>query len=139
MEQVVVLIVEDDPMIAFDVEETLIEAGYLVCGVAASENEALDLAEQHQPAFAVVDVSLSPGDGRNVARELCRRGRIGVLFATALCHEIRELTKTGAIGCLPKPFDPVDVPRALRAVAAIMDGDPPGRLPDHMITLTQAA
>ena len=138
MDQIVVLIVEDDPMIAFDVRETLIEAGYLVCGIAESEDEALDLAQRHQPALAVVDVSLSPGDGRIVARELCRDSRIGVLFATALCHEISDLTQTGAIGCLPKPFDPRDVPRALRAVSAIMDGHQPGKLPDHMISLRAA-
>jgi DNA-binding response OmpR family regulator len=139
MSQDIVLIVEEDPMIAFDLEVTLLEAGHQVCGTAVSEVEALRLAARHHPTLAVVDISLSPGDGRNVARALWRGSRTGVLFATALCHERHELTQTGAIGCLPKPFNASDVPRALRAVSAIMEGVEPERLPDHMISLVRAA
>ena len=58
-----VLIVEDDAFIATDVEHALIAAGYDVCGVAATEVEALQLAEQRAPELAVVDVKLAPGDG----------------------------------------------------------------------------
>ncbi|HLZ84680.1 MAG TPA: hypothetical protein VKQ54_14030, partial [Caulobacteraceae bacterium] len=65
-----VLIVEDDPFIATDLEGALSAAGCEVCGVAASEGVALEMARATRPAFAVVDVHLSPGDGRVVAREL---------------------------------------------------------------------
>ena len=73
MAQARVLIVEDDMLIALDVEHALREAGYDVCGVATSEAEALELAERLRPEMAVVDISLGPGDGRVVAKTLCRR------------------------------------------------------------------
>ena len=134
-----VLIVEDDPMIAFDVQASLTDGGYEVCGIAISEAEAFDLAEQFQPQFAIVDVGLSPGDGRVVARELRRRWRTGVLFATAWCNEIPELSGAGGVGCMPKPFNSQDLPRALQAVAAIMEGRRPDTLPDQMVTLATKA
>ena len=47
-----VLIVEDDPFIAMDLEGVLSDAGCDVCGVAASEAEALRMGEATRPAFA---------------------------------------------------------------------------------------
>ena len=67
MAQASVLIVEDDILIALDVEQSLLEAGFDVCGVATFEAEALELAERLRPDMAVVDISLGPGDGRVVA------------------------------------------------------------------------
>ena len=59
-----VLIVEDDPFIAMDLEGVLSEAGCDVCGVAASEAEALLMGEATRPSFAGVDVRLSRGETR---------------------------------------------------------------------------
>ena len=134
-----VLIVEDDPMIAFDVQYAMLDAGFQVCGIAISEAEAFALAEEFRPDFAIVDIDLSPGDGRIVASELWRHWRTGVLFATAWCNDIEGLAGTGAIACLPKPFDSRDLPRALEAVAAIKAGVEPDRLPDNMVTFSRAA
>lgn len=133
-----VLIVEDDALIAMDVEDALLEAGYDVCGVAASEIEALAMAGQTPPAFAVVDVRLSPGDGRVVARELWRRHHTAVLFATGQSEEVRGLVGSGAIACLPKPYQAESVPRALHAIDEMNHGHPPGILPGHMFALRAA-
>ncbi len=77
-----ILIVEDDFLVALDVERQLTWAGYEVCGVAPSEAEALALAEKCRPDLAVVDISLDPGDGRNVARALSQKYGTAILFAT---------------------------------------------------------
>jgi DNA-binding response OmpR family regulator len=130
-----VLIVEDDSLIAMDVREALITAGYEVCGVASSQIEALALAEAIHPDFAVVDISLSPGDGRIVAKELRRTYDTAVLFATGQCEEVGDLTGTGAIACLPKPYSADDIPEALRVMSNIIHGLPPGRLPNHLFAL----
>ena len=82
-----VLIVEDDPFVAIDVQQALTEAGYEVCGSAASEAEALAIARATHPDFAVVDVHLAPGDGRDVARELIAHYDTAVLMATSECDE----------------------------------------------------
>ena len=133
-----VLIVEDDYLIALDAEDALIDAGYEVCGIAASEAQALTMAAATHPDFAVVDVSLSPGDGRRVARTLTQRHRIDVLFATGQCNDIEDLADSGALACLPKPYDAADVPRALRAISNLKRGRPSGPVPDHMIALHAA-
>jgi two-component system, response regulator PdtaR len=131
-----VLIVEDDCIIALDVEGELLAAGYEVCGIATSEAEALAMAGRTPPAFAVVDVSLSPGDGRRVAKELARRYGTITLFATGECADILALTGTGALGCLPKPYRAEDVPHALGAVDRLGHGKAPGRLPDKMFVVS---
>jgi len=134
MERLQVLIVEDELMIAMDVEGALIEAGYDVAGIAASQVEALGLAQSTHPDCAVVDVSLRPGDGRIVARAFAQQG-IAVLFATGQCQDVKELADTGALGCLPKPYSADDVPAALQAICERRLGHKPGRLPDSMFLL----
>lgn len=135
MEPLRVLIVEDDPVISTDLEGTLEAAGCEVCGVAASERIALQLAEATRPPFALVDVRLSHGDGRVVARELCDRYDTAVLLATAHINDPEDLAATGALGCLPKPYEIDDVFAALQAVSDLHDGRPVRRLPGHMLAL----
>lgn len=132
-----VLIVEDDPIVASDLEGALSEAGCEVCGVAASERVALKMADATRPAFAVVDVQLSPGDGRVVARELFRRYNTAVLMATAHCQESENLAATGAVACLPKPYPTEDVPVALQVMLELRQGRPMPRLPHRMFVLNR--
>jgi DNA-binding response OmpR family regulator len=129
-----VLIVEDEGFIAIDVK-SLIAQGFEVCGVASSEAEALELAARLRPEMAIVDISLSPGDGRVVAKALCSTYATAVLFATGQCEEVAAMRGTGAMACLPKPYDANLVPEALRAVARMAEGHRTGRLPDHMFAL----
>lgn len=133
-----VLIVEDDPFIAMDLEGVLSEAGCDVCGVATSEEEALKIGEATRPPFAVVDVRLSPGDGRVVARELFRQYDTAILMATAHSLEIDNLAATGALGCLPKPYSTDDVPAALQAISELREGKRVAKFPSHMFALNPA-
>ncbi len=128
-----VLIVEDELLIALDVEQALLHAGYAVCGVASSETEALALADSLRPDLAVVDINLSPGDGRSVARALHEKYKTAVLFATSQCDDLTR--RMGALACLPKPYLADDVPAALKAVLDLSNGRPPEIYPDHMFAL----
>src|SRR5258706_9345349 len=53
-----VLIVEDDPIIALDVEDTLLGFGVKTVRAATSVARALDLIDERPPEFALLDVSL---------------------------------------------------------------------------------
>jgi DNA-binding response OmpR family regulator len=130
-----VLIVEDDGFISLDVEQALLAGGFEVCGVASSEAEALELAARLRPEMAIIDITLSPGDGRVVAKALCGAYATVVLFATGQCDEVASMRGTGAMACLPKPYDANLVPEALRAVARMAEGHRSARLPDHMFAL----
>jgi DNA-binding response OmpR family regulator len=124
-------------LIALDVESALADAGHLVCGVAWSETQAIQMARENKPDCAVVDITLRPGDGRAVAKVLAAKG-VAVLFATGQCADVNGLADTGALGCLPKPYRADDVPAALDAIWRRRAGEPQVELPDDMFFLDAA-
>jgi DNA-binding response OmpR family regulator len=116
-----VLVVEDEIYIAMAIEEALEEAGYESPGRAASEAEALRLAAEQRPAFAVLDMHLGPGgSGLNVRRELTVQG-VAILCASGNClSDTKEMRKTGTRAYLTKPFSLADLPKALAALAKLI-------------------
>ncbi len=133
-----VLIVEDDVLIALDVEQALVAAGFEICGVAGSEMEALALGALARPELAIVDISLGPGDGRVVARMLSSAYATAVLFATGQSDDIAGMLRAGALACLPKPYVADIVPAALAAVGRMSMGDRAAELPHPMFALKAA-
>jgi DNA-binding response OmpR family regulator len=133
-----VLIVEDESLIALMVEDALQEAGYISCGTAGSETEALRIAERERPDFAVLDINLElGGSGLNVGRVLSALG-VSILYATGYCpSHSSEMGETGAWACLSKPYRPDDVPAALRALAAMQAGQRPEGLPASLHLIAQ--
>src|ERR1700676_933676 len=78
-----VLIAEDELIIADLLEETFIERGYEVCGIARTVDEAVQFGELHKPDLAVLDVRLARGGhGPDITRRLKSKGKFGVLYAT---------------------------------------------------------
>lgn len=65
-----VLIVEDDPLIAFFAEETVLELGVKSVRMAASVAQALELIRIHAPDFALLDVGLIRENSFAVAEKL---------------------------------------------------------------------
>ena len=135
MTEATVLIVEDDALTACSVALALQSAGYKVCGVAGSEEEAITAAEETRPGFAIVDVNLSPGDGRMVARQLVDRFHTAVLMATGHCNSPALLHGIGASAYLPKPYDADEVAPALEATRRLAQGETLGRLPGNLLRL----
>ena len=70
-----VLIVEDDPLIAISLRMVLEDEGHEVCGVAATEQQAISLGLTYCPDIAVVDVRLAEGSGIEAGRRLLARVR----------------------------------------------------------------
>jgi CheY-like chemotaxis protein len=76
-----ILIVEDQMLIALDLERLIAGMDYQVCGIARTRTEALRLAEEHRPDLVVMDVRLADGsDGIAAARELRQRFGIAALL-----------------------------------------------------------
>jgi len=116
----IVLIVEDDVMIADYLEETLVEAGFDVCGVARNGAEAIALAQVHHPAVSVVDLRLSSGEyGTTVAAALCERGDVGILYATGNAHH-PLLDEAVGHACITKPYTSDGIVAGVRIVAERM-------------------
>ena len=69
-----VLVVEDDPLLAFDLAEQLVSAGFSVAGPAHSVTEGLTLLAEEDCDAGVLDVNLGHGEtSEAVAAELVRR------------------------------------------------------------------
>lgn len=102
-----VLIVEDDFLVAMQVEAALIEAGFEVAGIATSAESAVELATTQRPALAIMDIRLAGGrDGIDVAVQLFQDHRIQCIFATA--HRDPEAQRraqpAAPLGWLQKPY-----------------------------------
>lgn len=102
-----ILIVEDDVLIASEMEATLRDAGFEVAGIAASAEEALKLAQAASPILAVVDIRIAGDrDGIDMAIELFRSHGIRCIFASAHSdRDSRQRAKPAApLGWLQKPY-----------------------------------
>jgi DNA-binding response OmpR family regulator len=113
-----VLIVEDDLMLADFAEETLVEHGYEVSGIARSVSEAIALARHSVPDLVILDLRLADGGlGTEVAAQLRGLGRAGILYVTG---NMSQVTLTDGDACLAKPYRSVDLLRSLDIVAEIV-------------------
>ena len=80
-----VLICEDEPMIAADLEQMVYDAGHHPVGPARTFSEALELAETLKPAVAIIDLNLADGvTGANVARTLAGRGTRIIILSSVM-------------------------------------------------------
>jgi two-component system, response regulator PdtaR len=121
-----ILIVEDDFVVADKIDRALSNAGFEVAGVAASAEEALELAESQKPALAVMDVRLAgEGDGIHTARELFRKFGIRCIFATAQYdqHSLERAQPAMPLGWLQKPYSIVSLVNAVRRALRELDGN----------------
>jgi len=83
-----VLIIEDEFLIALDLEETTFKLGFDVCALAPSAGKARLLAMSDQPDVALVDVCLEGGrEGIEIARWLREVREVPIVFVTAQSDE----------------------------------------------------
>jgi two-component system, response regulator PdtaR len=107
-----ILVVEDEILIALELESLLQDAGHTVVGIAASSREAVETGSRFKPDLAFVDIHLADGPtGVDVARRLNALG-ITVLFMTANAKRIPE-DSAGALGVISKPYTERGVRQAL--------------------------
>jgi PAS domain S-box-containing protein len=103
-----VLIVEDESLIALDLEMRLQRAGFEVVGVADNCDDALALCTQHTPDLALLDIYIRPPlDGIETAKALQSILDIPIVFLTAYADDatLARAAKAGPYGYLLKPFD----------------------------------
>lgn len=103
-----IMIVEDEMIIAMDLQETLAGFGYEVVGAVPSGEEALALAEQARPDLALMDINLQGAmSGLDAARILRERFEIPALILTAYVSEplLDQAKGCDALGYLLKPYD----------------------------------
>ncbi|WP_236024856.1 response regulator [Arenibaculum pallidiluteum] len=101
------MVVEDDALVGLAVRVTLTELGYEVTGVAASEPEAVRLAEATRPALALMDIRLKGSvDGIDTARRLRSEFGIRSVYLSAYTdhHTMARVHDTYPLGFVQKPY-----------------------------------
>jgi DNA-binding response OmpR family regulator len=131
-----VLVVEDEPLVAFDTEHFLSGEGFEIVETVDSVTGALRALEgDAEIDLVLVDVGLADGSGIPVAQAAHARG-VPVLFVTGNCPgEARAL----AAGCLSKPYPQRDLLAAINAIEAVREGAKPKRLPGSFRLFQSAA
>ncbi|MEZ0496706.1 response regulator [Sphingomonas sp. IW22] len=131
-----ILIVEDEPLVAFDTEHFLTEAGFeVVATLDRVEDAVACLSGEVEIDLVLVDVELADGSGVDVARVAHARQSI-VLFVTGNCPgDARSL----AAGCLAKPYPQRDLVAAIDAIETMLGGGAPKRLPQSFSLFDRAA
>ena len=130
-----ILVVEDEPLVAFDNEHLLQDAGYEVVATVDNLDDARAVIEAEALDLVLTDVKLAgDGDGTGVARIARKRG-VPVLFVTA--HEIDEAHALG-VGCLSKPYSDKVLKNALEALDKRLQGRGPKKLPPQLTLFEQA-
>ncbi len=102
-----ILIVEDEQIVAADLEGKLKKIGHQVIGTASSGEEAISAAEQLRPEVVFMDVRLQGAmDGTEAARRVQRLTGAPIIFITAFAEIfLRDPTLMNPPGlCLTKPF-----------------------------------
>jgi len=121
------LIVEDEPLVAFDNEHSLTEEGFEIVATVDRVSDALAVLDANADVHLVLaDVNLADGSGIDIARHAHARG-VAVIFCTGDCP---AGGRAFARGCLAKPYRPADLIAAIAAVDGQIQGrKAPRRLP----------
>ena len=120
------LLVEDEPLVAFDAEHLLTDQDYEIVATVDRVADALSvLATAEDIHLVLVDVALADGTGVDVARAAFGRG-IPAMFVTGSCPAEAEAF---AAGCLAKPYASRDLLAAIAAIEAARRGVRPRRIP----------
>ena len=97
-----VLIVEDEFLVAMDLEDIVSQAGYSVIGIAPDQETVSRM--DALPDVALVDLNLRDGPtGLAIARSLVAKGKTTVIFVTANPRQISD-PPIRSIGYVQKPF-----------------------------------
>jgi signal transduction histidine kinase len=103
-----VLIVEDELIVARDLENRLKSLGYTVAGSTRSGDEALELCEQLRPDLVLMDIVLAGGlRGTEAARRIWSRWQTPVVYLTAFsdANVLQDVNSSESYGYILKPFD----------------------------------
>jgi len=103
-----ILVVEDEAIVALDIQARLQRLGFAVAGRASTGAEALALAETANPDLVLMDVLLAgPLDGIDTAKALAKSRRLPVIYLTAASDEatLERAKDTSPAGYLAKPFE----------------------------------
>lgn len=126
------MIVEDEALLALELECEVEAAGHEVVGLASSSGKAFEVIDQAKPEFAFVDIQLEDGPtGIDIGRRLADRN-IPYVFVTGNLKRIPE-DFAGAIGAIEKPYTMNGLQNALQYLHAVVVGSETSAPPPSLV------
>ncbi len=105
-----VLIIEDEPIIALDIENLVRDLGHAVTGVARSHREAVEMVRARAPGLILADIQLADGSsGLDAVNEILTEIDTPVIFITAFPERLLTGEKPEPAFLVTKPFRPETV------------------------------
>jgi CheY-like chemotaxis protein/DNA-directed RNA polymerase specialized sigma24 family protein len=116
-----VLIIEDEPIIAMDIETIVRDLGHDVTGVAVTRDEAVQQAKARRPSLVLADIQLADdSSGIDAVKDILQEFKVPVIFITAFPERLLTCARPEPTFMITKPFQRVQV-KALIAQALFFD------------------
>ncbi|MBN9031968.1 MAG: response regulator [Rhizobiales bacterium 63-7] len=108
-----IMIIEDEPLIAMDIEQMVESLGHRVTGIARTHAEAVKLYNSTQPRMVLADIQLADGSsGIDAVNDILKNSSIPVIFITAFPERLLTGERPEPTFLVTKPFNP-DMVKAL--------------------------
>lgn len=114
-----IIIIDDEAILAFSIEDFLTEAGFDVVGVAGRLEVALEMIQNTDFDIALVDANLAGVSAGPAVVSLRTRGKPFVVLSGYLAHQL-DAVFAGAV-CVQKPCRPDQLIRTLRGLPPARD------------------
>lgn len=122
-----VLIIEDEPLIALDIEGLVTDLGHEVVGMATTRTEAGELAARTNPGMVLADIQLADGSsGIDAVNDILKSIDIPVIFITAYPERLLTGERAEPTFLITKPFKP-EMVKAVISQALFFDVRAGGR------------
>ncbi|MGQ3018632.1 anti-anti sigma factor/receiver protein PhyR [Phenylobacterium sp.] len=109
-----VLIIEDEPVIAADIEALVKELGHTVVDIAATRTEAVDAVSRNRPGLVLADIQLADGSsGIDAVKDILAELDVPVIFITAFPERLLTGERPEPTFLITKPFQPETVKAAI--------------------------
>ena len=109
-----VLIIEDEPVIATDIEALVRELGHEVLDVAATRSEAVEAVARRKPGLVLADIQLADGSsGIDAVKDILGQYDVPVIFITAFPERLLTGERPEPTFLITKPFQPETVKAAI--------------------------
>ena len=109
-----VLIIEDEPIIAMDIEMIVRDLGHNVTGVAVTRSEAVAQARQSPPSLVLADIQLADdSSGIDAVKDILAEFAVPVIFITAFPERLLTGTRPEPTFLITKPFQRATVKAAI--------------------------
>lgn len=109
-----VLIIEDEPIIAMDIETIVRDLGHDVTGVAVTRDEAVALAREDRPGLVLADIQLADdSSGIDAVKDILSEFQVPVIFITAFPERLLTGERPEPTFLITKPFQRSTVKTAI--------------------------